>query len=64
MTAPPSALESERRDAIQRDMADPLGGLRERFHLPIGRDGRPKAYLAGMSLGAQPTSAAAEPADA
>ncbi len=59
MRAPPSALETERGDAIQRDKAAPLGVLRERFHLPIGRDGRPKAYLAGMSLGAQPTSATA-----
>ena len=39
------------------DAADPLGGLRERFALPPGRDGRPKAYLAGMSLGAQPIDA-------
>ncbi len=39
------------------DAADPLGGLRERFALPPGRDGRPKAYLAGMSLGAQPIEA-------
>lgn len=39
------------------DAADPLGGWRERFVLPGGRDGRPKAYLAGMSLGAQPVEA-------
>ena len=57
MTAPPSAIETERLDAIQHDESDPLRGLRERFHLPSGRDGRPKAYLAGMSLGAQPKSA-------
>jgi kynureninase len=36
------------------DAADPLAGWRERFHLPTGAGGRPKAYLAGMSLGAQP----------
>ena len=39
------------------DAADPLAGWRERFVLPGGRDGRPKAYLAGMSLGAQPVEA-------
>ena len=39
------------------DAADPLAGWRERFLLPPGRGGRPKAYLAGMSLGAQPIGA-------
>ena len=41
------------------DAADPLATLRDRFNLPIGSDGRPKAYLAGMSLGAQPVDARA-----
>lgn len=39
------------------DAADPLAGLRHRFLLPVGADGRPMAYLAGMSLGAQPKGA-------
>ena len=39
------------------DAADPLASWRDRFLLPTGRDGRPKAYLAGMSLGAQPVGA-------
>ena len=39
------------------DAADPLSRYRDRFVLPIGADGRPKAYLAGMSLGAQPIGA-------
>jgi kynureninase len=39
------------------DAADPLGGWRDRFLLPVGADGQPKAYLAGMSLGAQPVGA-------
>lgn len=39
------------------DAADPLSSWRKRFVLPGGRDGRPKAYLAGMSLGAQPVEA-------
>lgn len=43
--------------AVALDAADPLGRLRDRFLLPTGGDGRPKAYLAGMSLGAQPIAA-------
>jgi kynureninase len=43
--------------ALALDGADPLAALRDRFLLPPGRDGRPKAYLAGMSLGAQPIGA-------
>jgi kynureninase len=39
------------------DAADPLAPWRDRFLLPLGRDGRPAAYLAGMSLGAQPVGA-------
>jgi kynureninase len=39
------------------DAADPLAAYRDRFLLPPGRDGRPKAYLAGMSLGLQPVGA-------
>jgi kynureninase len=39
------------------DAADPLAWWRDRFFLPVGSDGRPKAYLAGMSLGAQPVGA-------
>jgi kynureninase len=43
--------------ALALDAADPQRGWRDRFLLPIGSDGRPKAYLAGMSLGAQPVGA-------
>jgi kynureninase len=39
------------------DAADPLAAWRDRFILPVGSDGRAKAYLAGMSLGAQPLGA-------
>jgi kynureninase len=52
-------LEAEREAAIRRDTADPAATQRDRFHLPISRDGRPKAYLAGQSLGAQPKAARA-----
>jgi kynureninase len=43
--------------AIGLDAADPGAGWRDQFLLPFGPDGRPKAYLAGMSLGAQPVGA-------
>jgi kynureninase len=46
--------------ARKRDAADPLAGYRERFLLPLAADGRPKTYLAGQSLGAQPAAARAE----
>lgn len=39
------------------DAADPLAAWRERFLLPTSPGGGPKAYLAGMSLGAQPAGA-------
>ena len=59
MTSTPAQIESEREVAVRRDRDDPAGAIRERFHLPMGRDGRPKAYLAGQSLGAQPKAARA-----
>ncbi len=59
MTHAPTPLELEREAAIRRDQHDPAASLRERFHLPTGADGRPKAYLAGQSLGAQPRAARA-----
>jgi kynureninase len=39
------------------DAADPLAALRDRFILPVGSVDQPRAYLAGMSLGAQPVGA-------
>ena len=59
MTSAGSTIEAEREAAIRRDAADPTAALRDRFRLPVGRDGRPKAYLAGQSLGAQPKAARA-----
>ncbi|HYH93275.1 MAG TPA: kynureninase [Candidatus Saccharimonadales bacterium] len=47
----------DRAAAAALDREDPLRELREAFRLPTGADGRPKAYLAGMSLGAQPLAA-------
>jgi len=46
--------------ARRLDAADPLAHLRGRFLLPTAADGRPRTYLAGQSLGAQPVAARAE----
>ncbi len=43
--------------ALILDAADPLAGYRTRFRLPVDAAGRPLAYLAGNSLGAQPRAA-------
>jgi kynureninase len=43
--------------AKQLDAEDPLRSLRERFHLPLGKDGKPLIYFAGNSLGLMPKSA-------
>lgn len=38
------------------DRADGLAPMRERFHLPLQKDGTPHIYLCGNSLGLQPLS--------
>src|SRR2546423_5768355 len=43
--------------AKQLDAEDPLRGFREKFHLPLGKDGKPFIYFAGNSLGLMPKSA-------
>jgi kynureninase len=43
--------------ALQLDAEDSLRQFRERFHLPLGRDGKPLIYLAGNSLGLMPKTA-------
>src|SRR3989440_5361779 len=43
--------------AKQLDAEDPLGHLREKFHLPLGNDGKPVIYFAGNSLGLMPKAA-------
>src|SRR5450432_4368547 len=40
--------------ARQLDGEDPLRGFRDRFHLPLGEDGRPLIYFVGNSLGLMP----------
>ncbi|HWM25858.1 MAG TPA: kynureninase [Chthoniobacterales bacterium] len=43
--------------ALQLDAEDALRHFREKFHLPLGADGKPLIYLAGNSLGLMPKSA-------
>jgi len=48
--------ESTATFATKMDAQDPLHTYRERFHLPIKKDGTPHIYLCGNSLGLQPKS--------
>src|SRR6267378_2826451 len=43
--------------ALQLDTEDPLRVFRNKFHLPLGKDGKPLVYFAGNSLGLMPKSA-------
>ncbi|MEY2489353.1 MAG: kynureninase [Verrucomicrobiota bacterium] len=43
--------------ARQLDAKDSLRTFREKFHLPLGADGKPLIYLAGNSLGLMPKAA-------
>jgi len=43
--------------ALQLDTEDPLRQFREKFHLPLGKDGKPLIYFAGNSLGLMPKAA-------
>ncbi len=43
--------------ALQLDAEDPLRQFREKFHLPLGKDGKPLIYFAGNSLGLMPRTA-------
>ena len=45
--------------ALQLDTGDRLRGFREKFHLPLGKDGKPLLYFAGNSLGLMPKTARA-----
>ena len=40
--------------ANQLDAEDPLRSFRDKFHLPLGKDGKPLIYFAGNSLGLMP----------
>src|SRR6266508_6905055 len=43
--------------ALEMDAQDPLRDFRDKFHLPVGKDGQPLIYFAGNSLGPMPKSA-------
>ena len=43
--------------ARQLDAEDPLRHYRDRFHIPLGKDGHPLIYFAGNSLGLMPRAA-------
>jgi kynureninase len=50
-------FETARDFAIAMDAADPLGGYRDRFHIPRTKSGEPCIYFCGHSLGLQPKTA-------
>jgi kynureninase len=50
-------FSDEENFARQLDADDSLGQFREKFHLPLGNDGKPLIYFAGNSLGLMPKSA-------
>jgi kynureninase len=50
-------FSSDEAFALHQDREDPFCSFREKFHLPIGKDGQPLIYLAGNSLGLMPKSA-------
>ena len=43
--------------ARQLDADDPLRDFRDKFSLPLGKDGKPVIYFAGNSLGLMPKTA-------
>ncbi len=43
--------------ALQLDAEDPLRRFRDKFHLPLGEDGKALIYFAGNSLGLMPKTA-------
>jgi len=48
------------RFARELDRTDPLRAFRERFAMPVGKDGTPLVYLCGHSLGPMPLTVRAE----
>ena len=51
------AFSADEGFALQLDAEDPLKDFREKFHLPLSKDGKPLIYLAGNSLGLMPKTA-------
>src|SRR5436190_13754132 len=50
-------FSTEEEFARKLDADDPLGYLREKFHLPLAMDRKPSIYFAGNSLGLMPKTA-------
>jgi kynureninase len=50
-------FSTDEKFAFQLDAEDPLRHFREKFHLPLGKDGKPLIYFAGNSLGLMPKAA-------
>jgi kynureninase len=51
------AFSTDEKFALQLDAEDTLRPFRGKFHLPLGKDGKPLIYLAGNSLGLMPKAA-------
>ncbi|HMG04864.1 MAG TPA: kynureninase, partial [Chthoniobacterales bacterium] len=50
-------FSADEKFALQLDAEDSLRHFREKFHLPLDKDGKPLIYLAGNSLGLMPKTA-------
>lgn len=50
-------FSADEKFALQLDAEDPLRSFRDKFHLPLGKNGEPLIYFAGNSLGLMPKSA-------
>ena len=50
-------LSADEDFAQKLDAEDPLRDFRDKFHLPLGKDGKPLIYFAGNSLGLMPKAA-------
>jgi kynureninase len=52
-----TAFSADEDFALELDTEDPLRRFRDKFHLPLGKDGKPVIYFAGNSLGLMPKAA-------
>src|SRR3989442_1460187 len=52
-----TTFSSDEEFALQLDAEDPFRQFRDKFHLPLGKDGKPLIYFAGNSLGLMPKAA-------
>jgi kynureninase len=50
-------FSADEKFARQLDAEDPLRSFREKFHIPLGKEGQPLIYFAGNSLGLMPKTA-------